>query len=136
MLKYKACPEQGRRVEYDPLTVNEYQNQYEEQQACAELVEASGTCRRLVLSLSKQGRQTGLPTCPGLKAGNKITKGVLLRRTPALRFMGSGIFAYFWRISPEFAGSACQTGSFLPLDIGGFENAVLGGLIVVKSTSL
>jgi hypothetical protein len=32
MLKYRACPEQGRRVEYDPLSVNEYQKQYEEQQ--------------------------------------------------------------------------------------------------------
>jgi hypothetical protein len=32
MLKYK--------VEYDPLSVNEYQKQYEAQQACAELVEA------------------------------------------------------------------------------------------------
>lgn len=32
MLKYKACPEQGRRVEYDPLSVNEYQKHYEKQQ--------------------------------------------------------------------------------------------------------
>ena len=32
MLKHK--------VEYDPLSVNEYQKKYEEQQACAELVEA------------------------------------------------------------------------------------------------
>jgi transposase len=32
MLKYKACPEQSRRVEYDPLSVNEYQKRYEEQQ--------------------------------------------------------------------------------------------------------
>ena len=35
MLKYK--------VEYDPLSVNEYQKEYEEQQTCAELVEASNT---------------------------------------------------------------------------------------------
>jgi hypothetical protein len=46
MLKYKACPEQGRRVEYDPLSVNEYQKKYDEQQVkymkktCAEPVEA------------------------------------------------------------------------------------------------
>jgi len=33
MLKHKACPEQGRRVEYDPLSLNEYQMQYGEQQA-------------------------------------------------------------------------------------------------------
>lgn len=32
MLKYKACPEQCRRVEYDPLSVNEYQKQYDAQQ--------------------------------------------------------------------------------------------------------
>jgi len=32
MLKYKACPEQGRRVEYDPMSVNEYQKKYDEQQ--------------------------------------------------------------------------------------------------------
>jgi hypothetical protein len=43
MLKYKDCPEQGRRVEYDPMSVNEYQKKYDEQQACAELVEASST---------------------------------------------------------------------------------------------
>jgi hypothetical protein len=46
MLKYK--------VEYDPLSVNEYQKQYEEQQ---------------IKYMKKTSRQTGLSiaACPGLK---------------------------------------------------------------------
>jgi hypothetical protein len=32
LLKYKACPEQSRRVVYDPLSVNEYRKKYKEQQ--------------------------------------------------------------------------------------------------------
>jgi len=35
MLKYQ--------VEYEPLSVNEYEKKYEEQQTCAEPVEASNT---------------------------------------------------------------------------------------------
>lgn len=32
MLKYKACPEQGRRVEYETISVEEYEKKYKEQQ--------------------------------------------------------------------------------------------------------
>jgi len=32
MLKYKACPEQGRRVEYETINIEEYEAKYKEQQ--------------------------------------------------------------------------------------------------------
>lgn len=31
MLKYKACPEQSRRVEYETISVEEYEQKYKDQ---------------------------------------------------------------------------------------------------------
>jgi hypothetical protein len=68
----------------------------------------------------QEGSQTGIPTRPGLSAGNGVTKGVLLTRTPALRLIDYVIFCYFGQDSFEFTESVCQIALFLPLHIGGF----------------
>lgn len=47
-------------------------------------------------------------------------------RTPALHWIGRGIFRYSVRIGPQFAGLACQAGTFSPLDAGGFLERCVG----------
>jgi hypothetical protein len=48
------------------------------------------------------------------------TKGVLMKRTPALHWIDCVISCYFGRDSSEFTESFCHLGIYSPVNVGGF----------------
>jgi hypothetical protein len=78
---------------------------------------SSGTATQIH---GEASRQTGIPTRPGVMAGNPKRKGVLSERTPALHWVNCGILGHFWKDSLKFTDSVYQIEPFPPLRIGGF----------------